>query len=349
VVELVGKAMGLTVGVTTAVVTGGYWSIAAGAVAYPLTVVVCSYCFAPYRPRLSLADMPLFSGFVGWMSAAQVISALNWQSERLLLGKLQTTARLGLFTTASDMAQIPFLALFGPITRPLLAAFSLLEGDKVRLRRSYRTVSRAIMAVGLPLVIGESLLAEPAVRLVLGEKWLAAAPLLRWLCLSVVPGLFALPAVPLVMSFGQTRMFLKRNLLEFSVKIPLVLIGGTWFGIVGIVIARVLSEAVAALYCTMVVRGMIGLSIREQLLGSWRYFVGTLVMAPPVIMCARHLGQIEGVVPSAAGLLMTVVLGASVYSAALWALWLFSGRPEGIEAMAIRTLSNMINKTRKHA
>lgn len=353
VIELTGKVLGSAAGVAAALVTGSYWSIVAGGIVYPLVVVIASYCFAPYRPRLGLAELPVFKGFVGWMSAAQVISALNWQSERLLLGKLQTKSALGLFTTASDIALIPVLALFGPITRPLLAAFTLIRNDNVRLSRSYQTVSGAIMAIGLPILVGECLLASPAIRLVLGDKWLGAVPLLQWLSLSLIPAMFALAAIPLVMSFGETKVFLKRNLLEFCIKVPIVIVGGITFGFAGIAVARVVSEAAAAVFCMYAVRRLIGLSVTAQVLGPWRSFVATLVMSPPVIFCARYLEPVHGATPDAlqagAGLVVTAGLGAMIYAAATLGLWSLSGRPQGVETIAINALVAIMGRLRRPA
>jgi PST family polysaccharide transporter len=353
VIQMTGKVLGFAVGTATAVATHSYWSIAAGAIAYPVVAVVGSYCFAPYRPRFGLTEMPAFAGFVGWITAGEMISALTWQSERLFLGKLQDKAALGLFSTASDLSLIPLLALFGPIILPLLAAFSLVRHDKARLSRSYQQASAAIMTFGLPLLVGESLLAEPAIRVVLGEAWLGAAPLLRWLSLSMIPGLFALAANPLVMAAGETKIFLKRNTLEFCVKLPFLIVGGITYGFAGVALARAASEIAGTLYCVHAVRRLTGLSLGAQLLGPWRSFVATLVMAPVVIACARCLvpaqGGWAGGWQGALDLAAVIAVGGATYAAAIGCLWLVSGRPQGVEAMAVDTLFAMITKARRPA
>ena len=311
------------------------------------------YSFAPYRPRFSLSEMPAFAGFVGWMTAGHVISALNWQSERLLLGKLQDKADLGLFATASDLSLIPITALFGPMIRPLLAGFSLLRHDAERLTRSYQHVSSAIMALGLPLLVGENLLAEPAIRVVLGDAWLGAVAPLQWLSLSLIPGLFGLASIPLVMSAGETKIFLKRNTLEICIKLPLLIAGAVEFGFIGIAVARAVSEAAAALFCVCAVRRLIGLSIGAQLLAPWRSFVATLVMAPAVIVCVRGLTPAQGApfggLQGALDLLAMIAVGGATYGAALGLLWLVSGRPRGVEAMAVDTALAMLTKARRAA
>ena len=346
-IELAGKLIGFTVGLGIAILTRSYWSIAAGVVAYPLAMAIGSYVLAPYRPRLSLAESHLFSGFIGWTTAAQIVSALNWQFERLLLGKLQATSQLGLFATASDLANIPVLALFSPIMRPILAAFSQLRNEDGRLARSYQTASSAIVMVGVPLLVGESLLAEPIVLLILGEKWRGAIPLLRWLSVSLIPGLFALPAVPLVMFFGKTEIILKRNLVEFCIKTPILIIGVLNFGFAGVIFSRFLSEAISVVFWMNVVRRLVGLSIADQLLASWRAVLSTVIMIAPVLLCLRQIPVGGGTSEIALGLIITASIGATVYGAALYTLWVFSGYPSGIESLLVNKLGSSINKRQK--
>jgi PST family polysaccharide transporter len=338
-IELAGKSVGFAVGVSLALATRSYWAIAAGTVTYPVAMALVSYALAPHRPRLTLSEARVFSGFVGWMSAAQVISAVNWQFERLLLGKLQTTSQLGLFTTASDMANIPLAAFFGPILRPLLAAFAQVHGDAVRVARSYQTASAAVVTMGVPLLVGECLLADPAVRLVLGPQWHGAVPLLQWLALSLIPGLLGLPATPLFMSFGDTKLVLRRNLIEFCFKLPLCLAGGITFGFFGVIAARFISETVAACYCMRIVGRLTGLSAWVQMYVLWRAAASTLVMCVPVLWCVRHMPADGAPLPTAAMLLLTAMLGGATYCGTLFTLWHVSGRPAGLEAVAAGALS----------
>lgn len=349
VVELAGKSAAFAVAVTIALSTGSYWSIAASTVVFPIATAVGSYVLAPYRPRLGLSELRLFLGFVGWITASQWIAAFNWQFERLLLGKLKPAAELGLFTTASDIANTPFLALFGPMLRPLLAAFSMLRTDAPKLAQTYQTATCAIVTLGLPVLVGEALVAEPAVRLVLGERWLAAAPYVQWLAVSLAPALFALHATPLLMAFGETKLVMRRSAIEFGVKFPLAVIGVLQFGFAGIIAARFASELCADAYCILVVRRLVGLSIKDQVLVAWRSVAATLVMALAVQLLVPYLDAGAGAVEAAAGLVAVASAGAVVYVGALAALWLAAGRPEGLESFAVNWLSGFVSKARKPA
>jgi O-antigen/teichoic acid export membrane protein len=347
--EFLGKLIAFFLATSLAFTTRSYWAIAAGTVVAPIAGTFTSYVLAPYRPRLSLARLSAFSGFLGWITAAQVIGAFNWQTDRLLLGKLTSKSELGLFTAANDTATIPMMALLSPVLRPMLSAFSLLKDDPARLAQSYQTSATAMVTLGLPILVGEGLLAHPAVRLMFGQQWLGAAPLLRWLSISMIPTLFAIPLGPLVMSFGRTQIFFKRNLLEVCVKIPLVIIGAVKYGFMGVIFARYISESVTVFYCMTVVRDLVNLPIRQQLLAPWRSLVSATVMAIVIFFAMPNFAQITAIIPLALTLLATAALGAVTYIGALWLLWNVCGSPAGLEAMIADGVAGLMKRSRRLA
>lgn len=331
--EFIGKLAALFISIAIAIFTGSYWAIVAGTITAPTVATIVSYVIAPYRPHLSLSALADFSGFLGWITAAQVIGAVNWQADRLLLGKLVSRSTMGLFTAANDTANVPLAALLGPIMRPLLSAFALVRNDHKRLCRSYETSASAIVVLALPILVGESLVADPAIRLMFGANWSGAAPLLRWLAISLIPSLFAAPLPPLVMAFGKTQIFFKRNLFEICIKLPLVIFGALRFGFMGIIAARGVSEAATVCFCMVIVRRLVGIPIRRQLLGPWRSIVSTAAMAAVVGPLVSLLAGPRSSVELAVETVGTIALGIITYCVALYTLWGLADRPAGLETM----------------
>ncbi len=281
--------MALIIAVSIAILTKSYWAIAAGTVAAPVTMAFVSFFLAPYRPRFCLTQWRYFAGILGWTSLAQIIRSINWQADTMLLGRIAGHLELGLFTTANNLSYIPLLAILQPASRPLFASLSSLKHDPARLRRAYQLISVAAITVGLPALVGESLLAKPLIQVLLGRHWLPAAPMMTYLALSIIPSLFALPLGPMVMTLNQAHYFLRRNAFEFCVKLPILIIGGIEFGVFGIIAARVVSEVAVALYCATIARRLIGLGMLRQIMGPWRSYVSTLLMAAGVICLQTRL------------------------------------------------------------
>jgi O-antigen/teichoic acid export membrane protein len=346
IMELIGKLVAFTSAIAIALTTRSYWSIAVGTVLAPAVSTTVSYFLAPYRPKLGLLRLSAFSGFLGWITAAQVVSSINWQADRLILGKLSSRAELGLFTAANDTANIPLLAFMSPIMRPLLSAFSVLREVPERLQNSYQSSCRAIVTFGLPILIGESIMAEAFVRLFFGEKWIGSAVLLRWLAISLIPTLFAAPLGPLVMSFGKTEIFLKHNLLELTIKLPLVIIGALKFGFMGIIMARGISEVSSLVYSMIVVRRLIKLSIFQQVIAPWRSVLSVSAMGLVLALISPQLARLSGPMHLGAGTAATVLAGAFTYVAVTFSLWIAVGSPSGIEAMVTEKVLGFLKKNK---
>jgi PST family polysaccharide transporter len=344
--ELSAKLVACAISTIVAFLTHSYWSIAVCTIAGPIAVIMMSYTLLPFRPRLSLAEWRVFGDFLGWMSLSQVIMAINSQSEQLILGKLMRPALLGQFSTANNLANGPCAILFIPILRPLLSAFSILKGDKPRLARSYRNAASATVAIGLPMLVGVAFLAGPVVELLLGPKWLDTIPMLHWLSLSLVPGLFAVPFFPLGMALNRTRQLTWCVTIQLCVKLPLVVAGALLYGFLGVIGARIISECVTTLYCRVLVKKILDIRVISQLADCWRPVVAALAMLNVMEMSEPYLPTGHEMNDLLVQLLLGVAIGAVSYIGSLLILWLASGQPSGIEATASRMLLDMLRRPR---
>jgi PST family polysaccharide transporter len=110
-------------------------------------------------------------------------------------------------------------------SKPLLVGFSLVRHDRPRLMRAYLKSQNSIVAASLPLLIGMCITAEPLILVFLGDQWSAAAPSLQWLSLSAIPYLFVGPVSPLGIALNKPSIFFKIAAIEFSFKLPLLILG----------------------------------------------------------------------------------------------------------------------------
>jgi PST family polysaccharide transporter len=342
VIEVSGKVTALVVAVSIAVLTKSYWAIAAASVASPVTMLLVSFFLAPYRPRFCLTQWRYFAGFLGWTSLAQIVRSITWQSDTMLLGRISGHLVLGLFTTANNLSSIPLFAILQPIYRPIFASLASLKHDPERLRRAYQLTSIAAITFGLPALVGESLVAKPLIQVLLGRNWLPAAPMMNYLALSIIPCLFAVPFGSMVMALNQAHYFLRRNVFEFCVKLPFLIVCGLRFGVFGVITARVISEVAVAVYCAAITHRLIGLGMVKQLMGPWRSYVSTLLMTVGVVLLRA---QLQAMYPDLRPIFLLASLisaGAAVYVASLALLWVGCGRPAGIEHVVYQNVVKLV-------
>ena len=333
--DFVGKSSALAISVSLAWGTGSYWSIAAGTIAAPVAGAIASYLIAPYWPKLTLREWREFAGFLGWSTASQAVNALNWQMDQLLLGRFVNRWDLGRFSMASNLAVLPTQVIVVQVLNPLMVAFSLIRGNSGRLAAAYQHSATAIVGAGIPIMVGISLISEPMIRIILGEQWMEAAPILRWLSLAIVPSLFVAPLAPLSMALNQTKIFLRLSSIEFIFKFPLMLFGTLYYGLAGVLVVRLTTAIVVAACSMFAVRGLIRLPIRTQVFGPWRPIGSCLLMAMIVFPLERRLTGVQEFLPLVLGLAAVVSSGAATYGASIFLLWRLAGCPDGFESRIV--------------
>lgn len=313
-----------------------YWAIVVGTVTSPTVSALLSFVLAPYRPRLSLAAWRNFSGFLGWFTLAQLITAINWKSSRLVLGAVASRAVLGNFSMAGDLAAIPSQALINPIMGPLMAGFSHVQADPERLARAYGRSTATITAVSLPVMLALAILAEPMVRLALGAKWQATPPLLSWLALAACLGLVGAPFGPLCMATGRANSLFWFSLAELAVSLPVTVLFTTRWGLSGTIAAQFMGMISNQLVIMVLVRRITRQGVTAQLRPMWRSILAAGAYAA-VLWALRPATTTLAGPMLALALMLIGAVGLTVYIILLMALWFFSGRPDGLEqAIAAR-------------
>jgi O-antigen/teichoic acid export membrane protein len=347
--DVVGKSAAFVISVALAWETGSYWSIAAGTIATPVVGDIISYIIAPYRPRFTLRAWRDFVDFLGWSTASQLVTALNWQMDQLLLGRFVSQLQLGHFSMAANIAALPTQVIVVQTMNPLLVAFSLVRDNHQRLVAAYRNSAAAIIGVGLPIMVGMSLVAEPVIRIVLGDHWIEAAPILSLLALASVPSFFIAPLPSLSIALNQTRIFLRLAVVEFAVKFPLMLYGSAHYGITGVIAARIAVAIVMAACSMLAVRALIQMPLRAQVFGHWRPILGCAVMAVIVAPLQLHFAGTQNFSATAVALAGIAAVGACAYASTVILLWMLAGRPDGLEAKLFAMAQRFRRRLRKTA
>lgn len=318
VAELCGKSGAIILAVSVVAAGGGHWAIATNFVAASVITTIASYVIAPYRPSLSLARFSDFASFIGWFGAAQIVAALNWQFDRLLLGRFVDRTTLGRFTMASDLAVMPTQSLIGPAMQPVMAALSRVNGDPDRLRLAFLKAARLAMLVSVPVCLGIALTGDLAVALLLGPRWQEAGPLLQMLALTVLTIPYFQCLYALALAVDRPVAIFRLNAVDLLLRVAVVPFGLWLAGLAGVIAARGFLSVVLFGLCLHSLRGLAGLSVRDQLHSLWKIAVAAIAMVLAVLALRR--GLVPGGWPAAVQIAACAVTGAAVYGGTLLAL-----------------------------
>lgn len=327
--DVVSKLVAITAAIAMAILTRSYWSIAVGTILAPMVWMIGSYVLAPMRPRFTLKEWPVFADILTWNLLSQILSAINWQIDRLVLPRFIAPATFGRYAMANDLSSLPFQVLSAPLQVPLNVAF-VTANQKGGLDRTYLKACVGIFLLMAPILSFGGLMAEPLVRTFLGPQWLEAAPVLMALALVSIASIPCLPMAPLAVSLNQSRQITWRGLIECAVRLPLTIVAVTLSGVVGAVIAKGVA-AFAVLGSTMLaVRKMTGLSLRAQLAALLGPVIALVISGAPLAYVASLIHADGDVVMNLLRLAVAGILYVIAYVAAVYVISLRFGDASGI-------------------
>lgn len=317
-IEVAGKVCAAILSVATVHLGGGYWAIVVNTVTSPLVMAASSYTIAPYRPAFSLREWPEFRELLGWLSLAQLVSAFNWQLDRLVLGRFIPAPTLGQYAMASDIAVIPTQSIIGPAMAPLMAAFTKLDHDKERLGRAYLRAARLSMLIAAPACIGMSLTADLMTEVLLGPKWVEAGTFLRWIALTILLTAYFQPLHALLLVVRRTQIVFRISLAEFLIRLAIMPLGIVYFSVAGVIAGRAVISLIVFGLCIETARRVGGISVAVQLRNLWKVVIGCAAMIAAVLLVQAHLAAVD--LPAWARLGLEAGSGSAVYVLVLYAL-----------------------------
>lgn len=310
-----------------------YRALVGGIIARPVITLLLSYTTHNYRPRLSLSHWRDAFGFSKWLLAGEYLSFLYSRTDHFILGKVASTAGLGTYSVAHEIASLASTELVMPIRRVLIPGYAKLIGDRSALRDGFADGFAVILLVCAPVAAGLGLVADPLVRVALGDKWLEAIPLLQILTLYGISSVASANFGPVLITLGHTRTLANVQVIGLVVLVPLFVWGFDRFGLIGAAWAVGLADLAALVVALAITLRLLELRVTALLARVWRVVVAIVVMAIAVL----GLGSLLGAAGTAtwAVLLASVVTGAVAYTAAVAGLWLASARPRGPEALVV--------------
>jgi lipopolysaccharide exporter len=337
------KLIGFVVTITAAWFLRNYWALIAGMLAARSTRVILSFYMHSYRPKISLTRWREIFGFSKWLVMSNILGFLRHQGDRFILAKLANVNTMGIYAVAWEIANLPTSELIAPIRRALLPAFSTISDDKVALRNAYLNTIEMIIFIVSPVAVGLILVADQAIPVLLGDKWISAAPIVQIL---VIGGLFqasTAPAGTVFLAVGKPKINVILNVISSAVLFPAAIIGGINYGVTGIAWATVLAAAVLAICSQLFVTHSIGVTIGNILVKIWRTIISLGIMVACVWWFGDHIIN-EYINSTPKALIANILVGIISFITIDILFWLICGKISGPEEKLLNFTFNIIDK-----
>jgi PST family polysaccharide transporter len=313
-VEIIAAVVGVASAIVAAALGAGYWSLVllpgvAAVVRLAAFLVIRRPPLGPARPWRELRPV------VGTGGSIFGVELLNYAARNLdnvLVGRMLGATVLGVYTRAYALLMLPISQLNGPLARVGLPVLSRLRDDRDAYRRYVRAAMLVIGYAAIPTFALLAALADPVVRVLLGDAWIAAAPIFALLAIAGVAQALGNVSGWLYVSLGRAH----RQLLYFAATKPLIIasfvVGLWWNGVTGLALLYGLVS------CVLLVPGFL-LAIRGTFVRPSDVLLPVLrplLLAPFAFAAAAAVAALAAE-SALLALLLGALAGVAVFGAAL--------------------------------
>ena len=211
-------------GVAIGLALAGYgaWSLAIGQVAgavVPATLAVALVGWRPawrFRPGVALKLVR----FGGQLSVVDVLAALLYNLDYLLVGAFLGSTALGVYTVAYKLPEAALAGTAYVFSTVLLPAYVGLGDDRAQLRAAFVRAFHALGLLLVPAAVGLAVLAPVLVPALFGEQWAAAAPVVQLLAVASLLHAMVFTAGSVLVALGRPRAVILAQLASAAVLLP---------------------------------------------------------------------------------------------------------------------------------
>lgn len=263
--DIVGGVTGSAVAILAVSLGADVWSMAWQALATDLIITVILLVRAPVTPpNLRFREVREVLPFSLRVFGSSALAYLSRNLDNILVGKYLGVASLSLYSMSYRVLVVPVQMIGQTVNRVVFPLFSRMVGQPQQMARGLLATTEMLAFAAIPLMLGLSAAAPQLVLLVLGEEWIAAAPVLTLLCVAGARETVFYITQPLMRAKGAGKLIFRYEWLAAAVQLGGIIIG-LQFGVVGVAAGVLTSGFVLTPVLLTIQRSLTGVRIRDQL------------------------------------------------------------------------------------
>ncbi len=288
----------------------GLWSLVAYHFAQIAVSTTAAFLVLRWVPRggFSTESARRLGGFGIKMLAASATQNLYLSLRPLIIGKRFSAADLGYYDKGRNFSYTISVNLDAAIRSVMFPVLSRAQDDREQFRIIMRRMNMLGSFVIFPVMLGLAAVAEPLIRLLLTDKWLAAARML--VILSIGEAQIPLTSANLVAlkSLGRSDIYARQELVRRAIMLVILVLSVVCFDSVeAIAVGYSISAWLDVWVTSWPIKKLLGYGMLDQLRDVWKSGLSALVMGGAVYA----LGFLP--LPTAALLAVQIVFGGAVY------------------------------------
>jgi O-antigen/teichoic acid export membrane protein len=213
--------------------------------------------------------------FGGYNGANAVLATIYESLPYIVFGRILSVDAVAVYNRGHAICQLPGKVILGGVGSVLLSAFSAEVRNGRKLRDHYLHSIELISGLWWPALILLAILADPVVRVLLGEQWLGAVPLVRIMAIANLFLFSVLLNYPVLVSVGAMRDLFIRSVITWPVS-AVVITCAAFFG---------LKAAAFSLLFTLPFQAVVSVYfVQRHLDVTWRDIIFSLRKAAVLVL-----------------------------------------------------------------
>lgn len=244
-IEVVSIAIGIITAIIAAYYGLNYWALVLMLMATAISNTVGVWFSCSWRPGLPRLDSGVRAmlTYGGNLTGFSLVNYFSRNLDNILIGRRWGSEQLGFYAQAYKLLLLPIQQINSPITSVALPTLSSLQTEPDKYCRYYYKAILLITTLGMPIVGFMFAAADKVILLMLGQQWLGAVPLFKFLIPAAFVGTFNVAPGWVFQSLGRTDRYFRIGTLIAIINTMIFLVSVRW-GAIGVAIAYGLSQPI---------------------------------------------------------------------------------------------------------
>lgn len=255
-IQILSNAISIVLSIALAWKGYEYWALVWKEVTRTVFVTIGTWFMCRWVPGLPKrkAEIRYMLRFGVGITGFDLIHLFSHSLDQILIGKYLGAIPLGLYRQAYQLMILPAEQLRFPVQFVAEPALSTLQNERERYRHYYSKIVSLVAFLSMPIAAYFFIFPENIILLLLGEKWIESAQILRILSLSLFVQPVASTCGFVMITCGKTKRYFWWGVMNAVGMIIAFLIGISW-GLPGVA-----TGYTVATYVTLIPSLWFGLS-----------------------------------------------------------------------------------------
>lgn len=218
---------------------GLIWGFVAGAI----LEVILSFGFVKPRPKFTF-EKDKVKEIIGrgkWVTASGVFGYLASQGDDAVVAKILNTASLGLYQMAYRLSILPGTEITEVASKVTFPIYVRISSDKKRLLKAYIKTVTGVALLVIPVGLMLFIFPKQIINIVLGNRWIEAAPALKILAVFGAVGAIAGTRNVVFYSLKRQDIVARISFIKFLVLAVTIVPLTINYGIIGAALSSLIS------------------------------------------------------------------------------------------------------------